>query len=154
VGLVLAIIVSLSLVMPTLGIGQTGGTSLMRQSAIESLHDSQWVRLASPDIGRREGRLLARNRTELILTPAPDPVRIPAAEIDTIWTRGSSTKTGLLVGALLGAALGAVAGSSLGEADTDRVGFLALSIGAGTAGGGLLGALFGTALPRWKRSYP
>jgi hypothetical protein len=52
------------------------------------------------------------------------------------------------------AALGAVAGSSLGEADTDRGGFLALSIGAGAAGGGILGALFGTAIPRWKRSYP
>ena len=105
-GLVVAVIVSLSLVMSTPGIGQTGGTSIMRQSAIESLHDSQWVRLASPEIGRREGRLLARNPTELILSPAPDPVRIPAAEIDTIWTRGSSTKTGLLVGALLGAAPG------------------------------------------------
>jgi hypothetical protein len=154
VSLVLAIVIGFSLMMPTPGIGQTAGTSVMRQSEIESLHDSQWVRLTTPGLGRSEGRLLARNATELILSPAPQPVRIPAAEIDTIWTRGSSTGTGLLVGALLGAALGAVAGSSLGEADTDRGGFLALSIGAGAAGGGMLGALFGTAIPRWKRSYP
>jgi hypothetical protein len=140
--------------MPTLGIGQTGGTSVMRQSAIESLHDSQWVRLTTPGLGRSEGRLLARNPTELILSPAPRTVRIPAADIDTIWTRGSSTRTGLLVGALLGAGLGVVAASALGEADVDRGTLMAASIGLGTAGGGLLGALFGTAVPRWKRSYP
>ncbi len=152
--LALAAIIGFSVLMPTLGNGQTTSTSVMRQSRIESLHDSQWVRLTTPGLGRSEGRLLARSPMDLILSPALQPVRIPAAEIDTIWTRGSSTGTGFLVGALLGAALGAVAGSSLGEADTDRGGFLALSIGAGAAGGGILGALFGTAIPRWKRSYP
>jgi hypothetical protein len=149
-----AITVFLFLTMPALAAGQTGDHSIMRQTAIESLHDSQRVRLTSPVAGRREGRLLARNPTELILSPAPEPVRIPAADIDTIWTRGSSTGTGLIVGALLGAGLGAVAGSALGESDTPRGALMAASIGLGTAGGGLLGALFGAVVPRWKRSYP
>lgn len=111
-------------------------------------------RLASPGFGRREGRLLSRNPTELILSPAPRPVRVPAAEVDTIWTRGTSTKTGLIVGALLGAGLGLVAGSGLGEAEVDRGTLMVASIGLGMGSGGLLGAIFGTALPRWKRSYP
>ena len=149
-----AITVFLFLSMPALATGQTGDNSVMRQTAIESLHDSQWVRLTSPGAGRRDGRILARNPTELILSPAPEPVRVPAADIDTIWTRGSSTKTGLIVGALLGAGLGIVAGSALGEADSPRGELMGATIGLGMAGGGLLGALFGTAVPRWKRSYP
>ena len=126
-----AITVFLFLTMPALAAGQTGDHSIMRQTAIESLHDSQWVRLTSPAAGRHEGRLLARNPTELILSPAPEPG-----------------------GALLGAGLGAVAGSALGESDTPRGALMAASIGLGTAGGGLVGALFGAVVPRWKRSFP
>jgi len=59
----------------------------------------------------------------------------------------------LIVGALLGAGLGVVAGSALGEADVQRGELLVATIGLGTAGGGLLGSLFGNAVPRWKRSY-
>jgi hypothetical protein len=77
----------------------------MRQTAIESLHDSQWVRSSSsarcsvPDSGS--------------------------------WRE-----------------------AHLGEADVQRGELLVATIGLGTAGGGLLGALFGNAVPRWKRSYP
>lgn len=63
-------------------------------------------------------------------------------------------KRGPIVGALLGAGLGVVAGSALGEADVSRGELMVGTIGLGMAGGGLLGALFGTAVPRWKRSYP
>lgn len=31
-----------------------------RQAAFPTLNDSQWVRLASPELGRRQGRLLER----------------------------------------------------------------------------------------------
>ena len=89
-----------------------------------------------------------------ILSPAPEPVLVPAAEIDTIWTRGYNTKTGFIIGALLGAGLGVVAGTALGAADPERETLMVGTIGLGTAAGGLLGALFGTAVPRWKRSYP
>jgi hypothetical protein len=104
--------------------------------------------------GRQQYHAPGGDPIELILSPAPEPVRVPAADIDTIWTRGSSTKTGLIVGALLGAGLGIVAGSTLGEADTPRGELMGATIGLGMAGGGLLGALFGTAVPRWKRGYP
>jgi hypothetical protein len=80
--------------------------------------------------------------------------RIPASTIDTLWTRGYSTKTGALVGALLGAAIGTVAAASLGETDVDRTAFWAVALGGGTVGGGLVEMLIGTALPRQNRRIP
>jgi hypothetical protein len=79
---------------------------------------------------------------------------VPAVSIDTLWTRGRSTKTGLIVGALLGAGIGAVAAASLGEGDIDRQALWAVSLGGGTVGGGLVGMLIGAAVPRWKRQFP
>ncbi len=73
-----------------------------RQSAFESLRDSQWVRLASPGLGRRQGRVLERSPTELVLSPEPQPMRVGATSIDTLWTRGTSVKTGAIAGALIG----------------------------------------------------
>jgi hypothetical protein len=77
-----------------------------------------------------------------------------APSIDTLWTRGHSTKTGTIVGAPLGAGIGALAAASLGESDTDRNALWAVSLGGGTVGGGLVGLLFGAALPRWNRRFP
>jgi hypothetical protein len=147
-------ILSMFLAIPTLGSGQAPATGAMRQSAFETLKDSQWVRLASSELGRREGRLLQRSPTELILSPEPQPLRIPATTIDTLWTRGHSAKRGAIVGALLGAGIGALLGATLGETDTDRTAFFAVSLGGGTVAGGLVGMLIGTALPRWNRRFP
>jgi hypothetical protein len=63
-------------------------------------------------------------------------------------------KTGAIVGALLGLGIGAVAATSLGESDTDRTALWAVSLAGGTVGGGLIGMLIGTALPRWNQRFP
>jgi hypothetical protein len=147
-------ILSLCLATPTLGSAQSPASGPVRESAFESLHASQWVRLSSAELGRRQGRLLQHSATELILSPAPEPVRVPAASIDTLWTRGYSTRTGGIVGALLGLGAGALLAASLGEADVDRGGLWAVSLGGGTVAGGLVGMLIGTAVPRWNRKFP
>ena len=154
VHLILIAIWSLVLAMPTFARGQSSAYVPMHQPVFESLKDNQWVRVASLDLGRRQGRLLQRDSSDLILSPTREPLRIPAVTIDTLWTRGYSTKRGAIVGALLGAGLGALAAGSLGERDTDRNALWAVSLGGGTVGGALLGALIGTALPRWKRRFP
>ncbi len=59
-----------------------------RQTAFESLADSQWVRLKVPHVaGRYEGRLLQRGPDHLVLSAEPEPLRIAATTIDTLWTR-------------------------------------------------------------------
>lgn len=151
---ILTAILSFFLSTPTLASGQALVTGPMHQPAFETLKDSQWVRVASSELGRREGRLLQRGPTEMILSPESQSLRVPLASIDTLWTRGHSTKTGALVGALLGAGIGALAAASLGEQDTDRAALWAVSLGGGTVGGGLVGMLFGASLPRWSRRFP
>ena len=148
------------LIVPGLGGAQTSGGPRLdsdRQEMFESLKDSQWVRLAGPGLSRREGRVLEVTRTEIVLSPEPQPLRVPATSIDTLWTRGHSAVRGGIVGGLLLGALGAVVGASIGEEGDDdyNPGFGALVLGGGGAvGGGLLGVLVGSGIPRWRRQYP
>ena len=127
-----------------------------RQIAFESLADSQWVRLAVPDAGRHEGRLLERSSDSVVLSAEAEPLRVRATTIDTLWTRGTAVKTGAIVGALTGLALGVVAGATCNEWSEDcptDTAMLALG-GIGLGGGALLGSLFGLAIPKWHRQYP
>ena len=107
------------------------------------------MRFTSPGFGRQQGQLLERSPTELVLSAPGQPLRVPASTIDTLWTRGTSVKTGAKAGALIGVALGA----GLGMAH-NTVEAMALGGGIGLGGGGLLGALIGLNIPRWHRQYP
>lgn len=127
-----------------------------RQTAFESLADSQWVRLTVPDAGRHEGRLLEHSPESVVLSAEAEPLRVPATTIDTLWTRGSAVKTGAVVGALTGLALGIVAGATCNDWTEDcptDTAMLALG-GIGLGGGALLGSLIGLAVPKWQRRYP
>ena len=130
--------------------------STERQIAFESLADSEWVRLAVPDVGRHEGRLLERSSDSVVLSAEAEPLRVPATTIDTLWTRGTAVKTGAIVGALTGLALGVVAGATCNEWSEDcPTGTAMLALGGiGLGGGALLGSLFGLAIPKWHRQYP
>ncbi len=119
---------------------------------LETLKDSQWVRLASPGFGRQEGRLLERSASELVLSPEPQPIRVPATSIDTMGTRGTSVKTGAIAGALIGAALGVGLGLTWCDEGSDcGAPEAAPAFGAvGLGGGSAWGALW----PKWRRRYP
>ena len=146
------------LILPGLGHAQTaGGPRLdpVRQQVFQSLEDSQWVRLAGPGLGRLEGRVLQLSPTEIVLSPEPRPFRLVG--IDTVWTRKHSAVRGGIIGGLLLGAMGAIVGASIGEQSNDdyNPAFGALVFGGGgLVGGGLLGALVGSGIPRWHRQYP
>jgi hypothetical protein len=148
------------LILPRLGSGQTSAGPRLdsdRQEVFESLKDSQWVRFAGPGLSRPDGRVLDVTPTEIVLSPEPQPVRIRAASIDTVWTRGHSAVRGGIVGGLVLGALGAVVGATSGEPDGDDYapGFWGLILGGGgLVGGGILGALVGSTVPAWHRQYP
>jgi hypothetical protein len=121
----------------------------------QTLEDSQWVRLAATGLGRREGQILERSDAGLLLSPASLPLRVPATSIDTLWTRGSSAKTGAIVGGIVGACLGVLAAYGTAETGETVGADFVIALGAGGAvGGGLLGALIGLAVPKWHRRYP
>jgi hypothetical protein len=123
------------------------------QAAINALRDSQWVRLAVPDNGRREGQLLERSSELVVLSAEPQPLR--ATTIDTLWTRGSAVKTGAFVGALTGLALGVGLGLVGGGGEEFSTGLVAVALGGfGLGAGAVLGTVIGLAIPKWHRQYP
>ena len=92
-----------------------------RQAAFESLADSQWIRLKVPHVaGRYEGRLLQRGPDHLVLSAEPEPLRIAATTIDTLWTRGNAGMTGAIVGGLVLGTLGAALGAAWAEESTEH----------------------------------
>jgi hypothetical protein len=77
-------------------------------------------------------------------------LNVPVMDVDSLWVRGNSWKTGAVVGSMLGAVAGAVvlgAGRSLCESSSDCT----ASTGAGGAVGGL-GGLVANGLNRGRSS--
>src|SRR3954467_12065347 len=106
----------LALLAGTLHSSVTAQQVTERQTAFESLADSQWIRLKVPDVaGRYEGRLLQRGPDHLVLSADPEPLRVPATTIDTLWTRGNAGVTGAVVGGLVLGALGVALGAAWAE---------------------------------------
>lgn len=141
--------------LPMAGAAQVPEPASTRLGALQSLRDSAWIRVADVAHGRREARLLAQGSGEVVLDLGPRPLRIPATSIDTVWERRTASRTGALVGGLLGAGLGVLIATQTAEKGETPPADWVLVIGAGgAAGGGLLGALVGTAFPRWDRRYP
>ena len=137
--------------------GATAQQVTERQTALESLADSQWVRLKVSHVaGRYEGRLLQRGPDHLVLSADTQPLRVAATTIDTLWSRGNAGVTGAIVGGLVLGTLGAALGAAYPEESTDatRGEVMPLAIGVGLAGGAVLGGLIGLAIPKWHRRYP
>jgi hypothetical protein len=148
------------LILPGISTAQNRGGPRLdsdHPQVFQSLEDSQWVRLVGSGLSRREGRVLEVSPTEVVLSPEPQPLRVSATSIDTLWVRKHSAVRGGIVGGVLLGALGAVVGASIGEEGGDdyNPAFWSLIFGGGGAvGGGLLGALVGSTIPRWDRQYP
>ena len=134
----------------------TAQQSTERQTAFESLADSQWVRLVVPDAGRHEGRLLQRSPDHLVLSAEPEPLRVAATTIDTLWVRRGSAGRGAGIGTLLGLVGGGIAGG-LSCPDCEDTPPSALAVGGaliGAAIGAVAGAGIGAASKHWVRQYP
>jgi hypothetical protein len=128
-----------------------------QQTAFESLADSEWVRFKVSHVaGRYEGRLLQRGSDHVVLSAEPEPLRVAATTIDTLWTRGNAGVTGAIVGGLVLGTLGAALGAAYPEESTDatRGEVMPIAVGVGLAGGALLGGLIGLAIPKWHQRYP
>jgi hypothetical protein len=155
ISLPLLVVGCIDVFLPTFGSAQTPDPVATRQAALQALSDSQWIRLTSASFGRREGQLLAHSATELVLALEPEPLRIPATRIDTLWAKGTASKSGAIVGGLLGAGVGVlVATQAVEKGETPGADWVLAIGGGGAVSGGLLGALIGSAFPRWQRRYP
>lgn len=117
------------------------------------------VRLRA-DEARMSGRLLtARDGTATLETTGG--MRMFALEnIDSVWVRGRSTRTGAVIGGAIGAAFFGVAASVLNaSACSDTVcvsaGSAALQGGLfGLVSGAIVGGGIGALIPKWKGRFP
>lgn len=147
-------LLSLLLFLPPVSAAQTPQPVPAQPPLLEELSDSQWIRVSGSGQQRREARLLEHSTTEIVLDLEPRPLRMPVTSIDTLWERRSASKTGAVIGGLVGAAVGVlVATQAVEKGETAPADYVALFAIGGGAGGGLLGALVGLAVPRWHRLY-
>ena len=145
--------------LPALGWAQAadvlGGP---RATEFQALQDSQCIRLTEAGGARHVGMVLDHAGPELVVATDREPLRIPATSVDSLWVRGHSAKQGAIIGALAGALAGVAAGLHYGQTTTEHdfsTGQAVLLLGGiGAAGGGVIGTLFGLALPRWKMRLP
>ena len=130
-----------------------------RDSAVARLHPGQQIRLTAAGSGRLGGRAGVASGDTLDLAQDDAVRRIPIPAIDTLWTRGRATTTGLVIGGVVGAVLGGMAaavGASLCESDCsdDDTGTVIAGGAIGAVAVGGLGALIGAAIPKWTKRYP
>ena len=147
-------LLSLLLFLPAVSSAQTPQPVPAQPPLFEELSDNQWIRLSGSGQPRREARLLEHSTTEIVLDLEPQPLRMSVTSIDTLWERGNSSKTGALIGGLVGAAVGVlIATQAVEKGEIAPADYVAVFAIGGGAGGGLLGALVGLAVPGWHRVY-
>jgi tetrahydromethanopterin S-methyltransferase subunit D len=149
-------LVLLLLLLP--GIASAQDTPTKRDTAVAKLNTGQQIRISGEAMNRLIGKAgVALNDT---LDFAQDDAvrRIPVQSIDTLWTRGRATTTGMVIGGVAGALLGAYGGAVVSiacEYDCGSEGGTVVAVSAlGMATGAAVGALIGAAIPKWKRRYP
>ncbi len=94
---------------------------------------------------------------ELVMARDSTAERLRLDRVTGLWVRGRATKIGAIVGGVAGAAAGAFLGlivASVCEVDcsSQATGLVAGGLLGGAAGLGA-GAVFGAAIPRWKRVF-
>ena len=130
-----------------------------RETAVEALKVGELVRLDVARIGRMEGPFLATNDRTFILAGNGEPTQVQLADIARLWVRGRSTGRGAWIGAAVGVVAGVIFGLVLVEAfcyddacsDGEVVAVTGLVFGAG---GAVVGAGIGFAIPTWRLRFP
>ena len=133
-----------------------------RETAVEALKVGELVRLDVARIGRMEGPFLATNDRMFILAGNGEPTQVQLADIARLWVRGRSTGRGAWIGAAVGVVAGVIFGVALGNAfcsDDDGTFCTPAGVGAESglvfgAGGAVVGAGIGFAIPTWRLRFP
>ena len=125
---------------------------------LRTLHAGAVVRLAARPHPRRIGAFGGLRGDTLYFAHDPGTEAIPLGAIDTLWTRGRRTGSGVLIGAVVLAVPTAILANALcglGEGGTTECGSAAAAgaVLGGAVGAGL-GALIGHSIRVWVRRYP
>lgn len=140
------------LFVPSTALAQEAERPVARvSSAIFGVPVGATVRVSTLRRGRAEGEFLALDAAAVTLAVRGTSLRVPLAELDTLWTRHRSTGRGIL----LGAVVSAVALSILAcQPSCDESGVLYPGLFITPLPGIVVGAVVGSRSIRWKRRYP
>ncbi len=148
-------IASLLLVLLPLG---AQGQDLDRAGVIAALEPGQLLRLDVEGLGRVEGRFLRADEAAITFAVG-EPIPLP--DINRLWVRGRYTKNGAWIGALVGIAFGIWIGTVAADAcDIDGEPCFTTAEAAAVggllsgAGGAVVGAGIGFAIPTWRLRFP
>ncbi len=133
-----------------------------RESAVEAVKVGELVRLDVLRIGRMEGRFLATNDSMFVLARNGESAQVQLGDIERLWVRGRSTGRGAWIGAAVGVVAGVIFGVALAKAfcyDDDRRFCTPGEVAPVTglvfgAGGTVVGAGIGFAIPTWRLRFP
>ena len=135
------------------------GQEANREGIIAGLEAGQRVRLDVEGLGRVEGRFLMADEAAITFAVG-EPIRLP--DIERLWVRGRSTGRGAWIGAAIGLAAGIIigldyAGGVCHDDDGTFCSDAKIAAGSGAAfgaGGAVLGAGIGFAIPTWRLRFP
>jgi hypothetical protein len=125
--------------------------------AFQRLEAGQRMRIETAERGRIEGRF-ERISPDLLSVELAEEPSVLIKDIDAFRVRhGSRAGTGFVVGGVIGGLLGATAGAgwcaAIDSSECSTAGAATVLGLVGAAGFGLVGALIGTAVPRWRLQY-
>ncbi|TFG47267.1 MAG: hypothetical protein E4H38_08500 [Gemmatimonadales bacterium] len=127
-----------------------------------NLRAGQQVRIEVARVGRVEGRLVIADDSALTLDRSAGPVQVRLLDIERLWVRGHSAGKGATIGAVVGVLAGVAGGLLLSTVACEPVdggdctaAEVAVVTGVlGGAGGAIVGAGIGLAIPVWRLRFP
>jgi len=127
-----------------------------------ALELGQQVRLELTGNLRVEGRFALGSDTSVTLVRHDVPTQVRLPDVERLWVRGRATGRGALIGAGVGALAGILYGLLISEVacepidggDCTAAEVAAVAGLLGGAGGALVGAGVGYAIPIWRLRFP
>lgn len=128
------------------------------ESSFGKIRSGQLVRIRTSDGQLLEGRFTAVPSQPMSLRLEDRALALSTLGVDSVWARGNHAKRGAILGAVVVGIPAAAAGYALCELASDGAGcqdweIVPLLMLAGAATGGGIGALIGSAAPRWSLRY-
>jgi len=130
-------------------------------SALARLRVGQWARIRTRGDGFVQG-WISKSPDLVTLRSADGPtIEVPTSSVDSLWVKGGTHagRGALIGGAVAGIGLGALFAAVAADANSrgsgdpcpcDPGGLFAVGLVIGGAGGALVGALIGAAVPQWQ----
>jgi hypothetical protein len=148
-----------ALVLSTLVHASDLGGQAPLEAAVRTLKPGQTVRIRTHGGDRIESRIRSLRGESLALQLVGDSAAYDVAAIDSLWVRGTATRTGAIAGAAVVGVASVAFWAALCQGLSDGPGgctewgrVTGYSL-AGAGAGALIGAGVGALLPKWRLRY-